>query len=1162
MKLIDKIEVGKDIYGCPDAMIPIVAAQLASEHGQAIYIARDDARMSSLIRSLEFIAPQIEALAFPAWDCLPYDRVSPHPDIVSRRIACLSRLVALHNTEGTSHKQPILLVTTINSWLQKIPHPAFFDGASLRLTEQMQISQKQVIDFLTANGFFRTQTVREFGEFSVRGGIIDIYCSTEHDPVRLDFFGDEIDSLKYFDSLSQKSISAAAEINILPAQEFILDEETISRFRQGYLANFGGRASKDPLYESVSAGQSVAGIEHWLSLLHENLIELDRLVADWPALGDIEIMAAHKARCDQIQDFYQARCDAEDHGQPYRPLAPDQLYKAEADFAEFTGAGQFIQLSNFAAPTDSATDLRGRLAPQFSTTRTDISSGQPPISPSQAVADHIAGLGKPIILAASAKGALSRMTELISACLTTGILEIDTIASITDAGCYGAVWPVEQGFERDDVLVLTEQDIFGARITRPSGRRRRADDFLKEVSSLEIGDLVVHVEHGIGRYEGLETIRHNDTDHDCLLLVYAGGDRLYLPVENIDVLSRYGQEGTDAMLDKLGGVAWQARKARIKGKIKEMADQLIRIAAQRQVAKAEPLSPPDGLFAEFCARFGYAETDDQLDAIADVLSDLSSGNATDRLICGDVGFGKTEVAMRAAFVAAMCGYQVALVTPTTLLARQHGKLCEERFAGFPVKMATLSRLTSHADAQSIKEGLKTGDIQIVVGTHALLAKSISFNNLGLLIIDEEQRFGVAQKERLKELKGDVHVLTLSATPIPRTLQLALSGVRQMSLISTPPVDRLAVRTFVGGWDNVVLKEAISREMFRGGQIFVVSPRISDLPRIYDRLVKMLPDARILTAHGQMAGGELDDVMTRFGNGEAHILLATNIIESGIDIPTANTMIIHRADMFGLSQLYQLRGRVGRGKLRAYAYLTTDANMILTPQARRRLDVMQTLDTLGAGFSLASYDMDIRGAGNLLGDEQSGHVKEVGIELYQELLRQAVEQAGKSSDTEQAEIADFTPQINLGNNVLIPEAYVSDLSVRLSLYRRISNLQNEDDINAIMAELVDRFGAIPESVRNLLEIVVLKRACLRANIAKLDAGAKGFSVSFKDNHFDQPDRLIAWIASKKGKVILKSDHKLVIKEELPKPDKRGQIAKQYLAEINALLAGTGETLPAS
>ena len=589
-----------------------------------------------------------------------------------------------------------------------------------------------------------------------------------------------------------------------------------------------------------------------------------------------------------------------------------------------------------------------------------------------------------------------------------------------------------------------------------------------------------------------------------------------------------------------------------------MAEQLIRIAARRAVATAEPLTPPQGVYDEFCARFGHSETDDQLDALEDVLSDFASGTATDRLICGDVGFGKTEIALRAAFVAAMAGYQVALVTPTTLLARQHGRLCEERFADFPVKVATLSRMTTPKQASLIRDGLSDGSVQLVVGTHAVLAKSISFNNLGLLIIDEEQRFGVGQKERLKELRGDVHVLTLSATPIPRTLQLALSGVRQMSIIATPPVDRLAVRTFVGPWDSVVLREAIIRERFRGGQIFVVCPRIADLTRLYDRVTALVPDARILTAHGKMSAVDLDDVMNRFGDGEADILLSTNIVESGIDIPTANTMIIHRADMFGLSQLYQLRGRVGRSKVRAYAYLTTQPGMVLTPQAKRRLEVMQTLDKLGAGFSLASYDMDIRGAGNLLGDEQSGHVREVGVELYQEMLRQAVDlartQSKKGSDKlGEAGQQDWSPTISLGTNVLIPEAYVPDLSVRLSLYRRIGALSAHDDINQMAAELVDRFGPMPDTVKNLLEIVELKYLCRNANILKIDAGAKGFALSFKDNQFPAPDKLIGWIASQGGRVQLRSDHKLIVKGALAQIAARAKQAHKIVSDIAGLLS---------
>ena len=698
-------------------------------------------------------------------------------------------------------------------------------------------------------------------------------------------------------------------------------------------------------------------------------------------------------------------------------------------------------------------------------------------SPSRTVAEAIPGLVKQgaVILAATTEGARTRIDELVAEHLPPrlGINPVTRIDSLNPGTVYAAVWPIEDGFTLPGLTVITEKDIYGNRIARPSRKKRRGENFLREVSSLDTGDLVVHVDHGIGRYEGLERIDTAGAQHDCLLVVYAGGDKLFLPVENIDLLSRYGKEGGDAQLDKLGGASWQARKARIKGRVREIADQLIKIAAMRQTARAEPIIADTGSYAEFCQRFVFAETEDQIDTIDDVMRDLSSGQVMDRLICGDVGFGKTEVAMRAAFAVAMAGYQVAVVTPTTLLARQHGKTFEERFRGFPLKTGTLSRMTGTTAANRLRQDIASGECQIAIGTHALLSKKVEYNNLGLVIVDEEQNFGVTQKERLKSLRGDIHVLTLSATPIPRTLQMALSGVREMSIIATLPVDRLAVRTSVGPWDPVVLAEAVRRERFRGGQVFCVCPRIDHLPRVYDRLQAIVPEARIITAHGQMPADELDEAMTRFADGEADILLSTNIIESGIDIPSANTMIIHRADMFGLSQLYQLRGRVGRSRQRAYAYLTTDPSRILTAQSKRRLEVMQTLDSLGAGFSLASYDLDIRGAGNLLGDEQSGHVREVGVELYQEMLKEAVNAARLGADAAAEADASWSPVINLGTTVLIPDGYVNDLTVRLSLYRRIAAIETMEEIEGLLAEMVDRFGPVPDEVRNLIDTIQIK-----------------------------------------------------------------------------------------
>ena len=1163
MNIIKKVKFNKQIYGCLDGVIELILADLVPTSGPLVHIARDDSRMMQVKRGLQICAPDLPILTLPAWDCLPYDRVSPHSALISKRVDSLSRLA------HPDMDKPQIVLTTVNSWLQKVPPPNFFIDSQLVLKAGQTIAQTHIAEFLIACGFHRTQTVREYGEFSLRGGIMDIFALADVPPVRLDFFGDDIETIRHFDSLSQRSLGPAGEIHLRTAGEYRLDEAVISRFRQNYLSLFGGKAAQDPLYEAVSAGTPPAGIEHWLALLHEELVPLSTYVSGWSVSMDVDGFASAFARLEQIGEFYEARCQSITAGTAgegvYRPLPPDTMFLNKLDIDALGKSDHVASFSSFAAPDKNfpkndlrQNDLGQNAPPQDDTTQNDTGARLVPgftgleARAIEAVATFIRKTvaHKPVILTAGSKGAADRLSGLIGGHLDTRPPFIDSLKQVQKKGIYTLIWPLDSGFETDHALCLSEQDIFGTKLARPQGKRRRGDEYLREVSALDIGDLVVHIDHGIGRYEGLEIIDSAGVAHDCMHLRYAGGDRLYLPVENIELLSRYGQSSGDAHLDRLGGAGWQSRKAKIKGRIKDMADQLMRTAAYREVAKAESLAPPEGLFDEFCARFGHIETDDQLEAIADVLGDLHAGKATDRLICGDVGFGKTEVALRAAFIATMSGYQAALITPTTLLARQHSQLFAQRFKGFPVKLATLSRMVTPKEAVSIKKGLESGEIQMVIGTHALLSHSIRFDNLGLLIIDEEQNFGVAQKERLKKLKSDIHVLTLSATPIPRTLQLALSGVREMSMIATPPVDRLAVRTFIGSWDGVVLKEALQREKFRKGQSFVVCPRIADLTRVYDKLQKLVPDMRILSAHGRMASSELDEVMTRFGEGEADILLSTNIIESGLDIPNANTIIIHRADMFGLSQLYQLRGRVGRSKQRAYAYLTTDPHMTLSKQARRRLDVMQTLDQLGAGFSLASYDLDIRGAGNLLGEEQSGHVREVGIELYQDMLKQAIEVAQKKEFVEEHD--QWSPQISLGTHVMIPDDYVSDLSVRLSLYRRIATLTTQREIDEVWAELIDRFGDVPESVKNLLEIVELKPYCKSLNIQKIDVGIKGFSIQFRHDHFASPEALIGWITKKQGAVQMKADHRLVIKEDLVQIADRARRVKFYLKDMMGLV----------
>ena len=666
--------------------------------------------------------------------------------------------------------------------------------------------------------------------------------------------------------------------------------------------------------------------------------------------------------------------------------------------------------------------------------------------------------------------------------------------------------------------------------------------------------MVVHIDHGIGRYAGLKTLDVQGAPHDTLELHYGGEAKLYLPVENIDLLTRYGAESEGVILDRLGGAAWQARKARAKERLREMAIGLIRIAAERAMRTTDAIDPPHGVFDEFCARFPYEETDDQLAAIADVLQDLGSGKPMDRLICGDVGFGKTEVALRAAFVVAMSGQQVAIVAPTTLLARQHYKTFSERFEGWPVRVRRLSRLVPAKEAAETREALQNGEVEIVIGTHAVLGKQVGFKNLGLVIVDEEQHFGVKAKEKLKELRADVHMLTLTATPIPRTLQMSLSGIREMSIIATPPVDRLAVRTYVTPYDPVVIREALLREKYRGGQAYYVAPRINDLPEMERFLREQVPEVKFVVGHGQMSPTQLEEVMGAFYDGQYDVLLSTTIVESGLDIPTANTLVINRADMFGLAQLYQLRGRVGRSKARAYAYLTTPAEKQITLSAEKRLKVLQSLDSLGAGFQLASHDLDIRGGGNLLGDEQSGHIREIGVELYQQMLEDAVAEL-KARVGSEGLIPDrgWSPQINTGAAVLIPEDYVPDLNVRLALYRRLSDAEKAQDREALAAELIDRFGPLPPEADQLLKVVAIKGLCREANVAKIDVGPKGAVVSFRGDEFKNPLGLVQFVAKNGVAWKLRPDHKVVVKGEWETPVQRLTAAEKVLTELAKLAA---------
>jgi transcription-repair coupling factor (superfamily II helicase) len=913
----------------------------------------------------------------------------------------------------------------------------------------------------------------------------------------------------------------------------------------------------------VSEGRRYPGMEHWLPLFHERLETLFDYLPGTPVAVEPLAEDAARERFAQIADYYEARREALAHppekgaaptGVPYKPLPPERLYLTDAEWHARLDAAKLVRVVPFAAPPGSADTIDAGTRPgrNFAPERT-----RPDANVFEAVKAHVDALQsarKRVVFALWSEGARDRMASVLGEHALHNLVNVDTWPQAQARPAVEialAVLGLEAGFETDTLAVIGEQDILGDRLVRRRRGAARAENFIAEASALAAGDLVVHADHGIGRFVGLKTIEAAGAPHDCLEIHYAGNDKLFLPVENIELLSRYGAGDSAVELDRLGGAAWQARKARMKSRIREMAGELIKLAAERQLREAPRLTVSHGLYDEFCAGFPYEETEDQSAAIATVLDDLASGRPMDRLICGDVGFGKTEVALRAAFVAAMTGKQVAVVVPTTLLARQHFKTFSERFRSLPVKVAQASRLVGGKALAAVKAGLADGTIDIVVGTHALLGKAIKFKDLGLLVVDEEQHFGVGHKERLKSLRAEVHVLTLTATPIPRTLQLALTGVRELSLIASPPVDRLAVRTSVSQFDPLIVREALLRERYRGGQAFFVCPHIEDLGGARSFLDSQVPEVRVAVAHGQMPSTVLEDVMSAFYDGKYDVLLSTAIIESGLDIPTANTLIVDRADMFGLAQLYQLRGRVGRSKTRAFALLTLPPGRRITPQAERRLKVLQALDTLGAGFQLASHDLDIRGAGNLLGEEQSGHIKEVGFELYQQMLEEAV--ASLKAGIAEPVADRWSPQITIGTPVLIPEDYVADLPVRLSLYRRLADLDDEDDINAFGAEMVDRFGPMPPEVKHLLAIVVVKALCRRANVAKIEAGPKGAVLSFHDDRFANPEGLIAYIRDQGRAARVRPDMKVVFFADWEEPEDRLKGTAQILRALAALAA---------
>ena len=1137
------------INGIRDGLIPFVLAYLTKKNN-VFYIAMNDLELSQINRFISSNFKEINVCPIPSWDCLPFDVSSPNYNITSERVKTFTDMSFKLNDKSNYNN---LFLTTINGIFLKTASVDFYKQNFINIKKEKEISFNNIRDFLIKIGYSRVQTVRELGEFSIRGSILDVFPIGHGKAFRIDFLGDYIDSIKEMDPLTQRSNLSITEIDIYPSNEYLLNEKNIQNFRSKFRSVVGSKSLDSDIYEKITSGIKFNGIEHFLPLMHQNslcsifdflnkknlIVLLTKNFSDLISRREEEILSFSEDRIlnnedyssIKVEDLYLTKFEIEDKFNYFKTIKFNEFDILDNEKSNLNLNSKPLIIDNFVKDDEHKNKVHNII--EFCINENKKR--------------------KKVLLVTEEQARLKNLINFFEESLVNNNIKFETIEIqnlIVDnlkSSFSFTVSPYLESFYFNNQYVIFDRDLFGIPKQKKRSWRRKTENFLKDVNSIDAGDLVAHIDHGIGRYDGLEKISSNGIDHDCLRLIYYGGDKLYLPVENMNLLSRVGDSSFSRELDKLGAASWQNRKANVKKKIRDMAEKLIRVAAQREVINTDRIEIPKN-YEEFSNKFPFELTDDQENAINEIISDFEVGKLMDRLICGDVGFGKTEVAIRASFIIASAGYQVALVAPTTILVKQHYKSFFERFKNTSIKVSALSRMTNVSERQSIKQDLISGDINIIIGTHALLSNDVDFNNLGLLIIDEEQHFGVAQKEKIKELQGNIHVLTLTATPIPRTLQLSLSGIKKLSLISTPPVNRLAIRTFVIEWDSVVLIDALLREKNRGGQIFVVCPRVKDIDSLYDRINKMSPELSISVAHGQMKVNELDKSINDFSEGKVDILISTNIIESGIDIPNANTMIIHKSDMFGLSQLYQLRGRVGRGKQRAYTYFTIEKNKILLKKSQQRLDVIKTLDNLGAGFSLASYDMDIRGAGNLLGDEQSGQIKEVGVELYQDMLKDAVN-SFKNGSKQIEEV--WSPSISLGLSVLIPENYVYDLSTRMSLYRKAGELLNSDDIKNFSDELFDRFGPPPSQVNNLLTTLMIKNKCLKCKINFVDAGPKGLLLGFKNNFFKETEKLITLVNNSSGQLKIRPDQKLFFQKSLKTNEDKIETALSLINQLETL-----------
>lgn len=1112
---------------------------IAERKRPLLIIAPDSLYVSHLIDELHFFSGAVEnLLEFPDWETLPYDHFSPHQDIISERLAALYRIPSL---------QSGAIITTISTLIHRLPPRDYLDRHSFML----KISDKLNIDILrtrlTNAGYHAVSQVQEHGEFAVRGSIIDLFPMGSKTPFRIDLFDDEVDSIRIFSPDTQRTKEKIHEIRLLPAKEFPLTEEAIEHFRQSWRNQFAGNPLKCPIYQDISDGICSPGIEYYLPFFFEKTATLFDYLPKTTlivTIGDIQAKAAEFWQEIEMR-YEQGRFDTS------RPLSKqEQIFVSTQSLKESMRQYAEVKVNNDSMRT--VHEFATAAAPNL-----DINhKASQPLAPLQ---QFVSGYNGRILFCAETMGRREVILQLFRSISLLPTYFHSWQAFLTSDEPHGiVVTPLEEGFslENPKLTVLTETQLYGKRIMQRRLRKKTPQDpdaMIRNLTEMQMDDPVVHIEHGIGRYRGLRTLSVADQIAEFLCLEYQGGDKLYVPVSSLHLISRYtGTDPEHIPMNKLGAEQWQKAKRRAAEKVRDVAAELLDLYAKRAARTGLKYELPREQYAAFAAAFPFEETPDQLQAIEQVIADMTSEKPMDRVICGDVGFGKTEVAMRAAFLAVQNNKQIAVLVPTTLLAQQHFQNFQDRFADWPVQVEMLSRFRTDKEIKNVLQRMEEGKVDIVIGTHKLLQDDIKFKSLGLVIIDEEHRFGVKQKEKLKALRSMADILTLTATPIPRTLNMALSGIRDLSVIATPPARRLSVKTFVHEYQDQIIQEAIQREIMRGGQVYFLHNDISTINKKAEEIYKLVSEARTNIAHGQMHERDLERAMSEFYHRRYNVLVCSTIIESGIDIPTANTIIINRADKFGLAQLHQLRGRVGRSHHQAYAYLLIPPRHSMTDDAAKRLQAIASLDDLGIGFTLATHDLEIRGAGELLGEEQSGDMQEVGFTLYMDLLSRAVDalKEGKEPDYEKS-LLHHRSEIDLRITALIPETYLNDAQLRLQFYKRIANAKNTGELDEIQVEMIDRFGLLPDQLKNLFALSELKLKADSLGIIKIDANEKGGKFEFNEKPHVNPETIIQLIQTKPQRFRLDGPTRLRFTLDEHEPKERIALVEKIVSELSSV-----------